>query len=519
MTEKNEFNERLKKVDDLRKQGIKPFAYNYNRKDEIKDIIYKYSKIKPDEKKPKAKVNIAGRIRSIRGHGKAVFADIEDFSGKIQFYVGFKEVGKKQFEIFKKFINIGDIIGLKGFIFKTRKGELSIWSKKFELLTKSLRGLPHEWFGLKEVETRYRQRYLDLIMNPDVREIFTKRSAIIYAMREFMREKGYVEVETPILQPLYGGALARPFVTHHHTLKRKMYLRISNEMYLKRLIAGGFEKVFEFSPDFRNEGIDTMHNPEFLLFEAMTAYSDYKDGMKLFEEIVEYAAKKVLGTTKLTYQGQKIDLKTPWKKLTVANAVKKYLKLNVKKLSVDELVKYAKKNNVKLLKKKPTKGELAAALFEEFVEPKLIQPTIIYNYPVEISPLAKKCRNNPDFTERFEVFICGSEYGNNYTEITDPVELRNNFKYQLKRGKAGDEEAHPMDEDFLRAMEYGMPPTCGLGIGMDRLFMLFTDSNSIRDVIFFPQLREKEKEKTEEIFGDQIKDTVIEKVSKKKGKK
>lgn len=501
MDDKNELNERLKIVDDLRKLGINPFAYTYERKDLIKHILEKYSGIKAGEKKEDINVKVAGRVRGIREHGKLIFADVEDFTGKIQLCLRFDHVGKQQFELFSKYFDIGDIIGAEGFIFKTQKGELSIWITKFQLLTKSLRGLPASWFGLKDVETRYRQRHLDLLMNPEVKEVFKKRSEIINAIREFMRSNGYTEVETPIMQPLYGGALAKPFTTHHNALDRKMYLRISNEMYLKRLIVGGFEKVFEFSPDFRNEGIDTSHNPEFLMMEAMTAYSDYKDGMKLFEQLVEHAAKKVLGTTVITHDSHKIDFKAPWQKLTVVEAIKNYLEMDALNMSIQELVKYAKKRGLELLKKEPTRGELIASIFEEFVEPKLIQPTIIYDYPVEISPLAKKCRDNPGFTERFEVYVCGKEIGNNYTEITDPVELRNNFKYQLKRGEAGDKEAHPMDEDFLNAIEHGMPPTCGIGLGIDRLVIFLAGVSSIREVILFPQLRElKEKE---EIFGDE----------------
>ncbi len=510
MEERDEFQDRLKIVEELRKLGVNPFVYNYERKDIIGDLVSKYSSLKSEEKKEDVKVKIAGRIRGVREHGKLIFADLEDFSGRIQLCLRFDSIGKEKFDFFKKYFDIGDVVGAEGFVFKTVKGELSVWVEKYELLTKSLRGLPSSWFGLKDVETRYRKRYLDLLMNPEVKEVFKKRTEIINGIREFMRSKGYVEVETPIMQPLYGGALAKPFITHHNALNRKMYLRISNEMYLKRLIAGGFEKVFEFSPDFRNESIDTSHNPEFLMMEAMTAYSDYKDGMKLFEQLIEAAAKKALGTTKVKRDEQEADFKTPWEKLTIVEAVKKHVGIDCMKMSIDELVEFAEKHKLELLEKKPTRGELIAAIFEELIEPKLIQPTIIYDFPIEVSPLAKKCRDNPGFTERFEVYVFGKEIGNNYTEITDPVELRNNFKYQLKRGEAGDEESHPMDEDFLTAMEHGMPPTCGIGIGIDRLVIFLTSAGSIRDVIFFPQLRKTDEEAAkEEVFGDETATTVF----------
>lgn len=499
--------ERRRKLEELKKMGIDPFGYRYERSHMIDEIIQKHSKIKAGKKLEKLKVKIAGRIRSMRIHGKASFADIEDFSGRIQTYFNFDTLGKEPYKILDK-LDVGDIIGVEGFIFKTHKGELSIWVEKLHVLCKALRPLPSEWFGLKDVETRYRQRYLDLIMNPEVRRTFVIRSKIIQAMREYFVKEGYVEVETPILQPIYGGAFARPFVTQHHALNMKMYLRISNEMYLKRLIAGGFEKVFEFSPDFRNEGIDTTHNPEFLQVEAMTAYTDYTDGMKLVENIIAYAAKKALGTTKITYQGNKIDLKPPWKRIRMVDAIEEHLGLDVMKSSREDLIKFIKRNNIEI-KNDAKKGELIAIIFEELVQPKIIQPTFIYEFPKETSALANDSKT-PGFTERFEIFICGREYGNNYTEINDPVELKKRFIEELKRGEAGDEEAHPMDEDFITAMEYGMPPTCGIGIGVDRLVMLLTNNTSIRDVILFPILRaKKESKKKPEMFGDIDSDRVL----------
>lgn len=517
-TLKKIMEQRKEKMEELRKMGVNPFAYKYERSHMVEDIIKKYSKIKAGERFEKEEARIAGRIRSMRVHGKSTFADIEDFSGRIQTYFTLDILGKESYKILDK-LDVADIIGVEGFVFKTHKGELSIWVKKLHVLSKSLRPLPSEWFGLKDVETRYRQRYLDLIMNPEVKKTFIIRSKIIQAVREYFVKEGYIEVETPVLQPIYGGAFARPFVTHHNALSMKMYLRISNEMYLKKLIAGGFEKVFEFSTDFRNEGIDTSHNPEFLLMEAMTAYEDYKDGMKRIEDIIEYVAKKVFGTTKFTYQGHKIDLKVPWKRLKYVDAIKEYLRIDVMKMGIEELVKFTKENKLEL-RDGMVKGEIIGVIFEELVEEKIIEPTMIYEFPKEISALAKKSRENPEFTERFEMFICGKEYGNNYSEINDPIQLKKNFIEELKRSEAGDEESHPMDEDFLRAMEHGMPPTCGIAIGIDRLVMLMTNSTSIRDVILFPVLKPEGRielgERKYGLFGDKFSDRVLNTKSKLK---
>lgn len=498
--------DRIRKLGELRKLGSDPFAHKkFDTSHRISDIVKRFSKIKPNEKSPKQKVSLAGRIRAIRRHGKGAFADIENSTGRIQLWITVDSVGNKSYTVFEK-TDIGDIVGVKGYIFKTVKGELSVWIESFALLSKALRPLPSEWYGLKDVETRYRQRYVDLVMNLEVRKTFAIRSKIIQVIREYFVKNGYLEVETPILQPIYGGAFARPFATHHNALDMKMYLRISNEMYLKRLIVGGLEKVFEFSADFRNEGIDTSHNPEFLLLEAMTSYTDYKDGMKLVENVISYAAKKALGTTKVDYQGMKIDFKTPWKRIKMVDAIKEHLKLNVIKSSAGELKSFLKKHNLEV-REEAKKGDLIDVIFEEFVESKLIQPTMVYDYPIEVSALAKKCDDNPQFTERFELFIAGRESGNNYTEINDPLELRRRFIEELKRGQAGDEESHPMDEDFLRAVEYGMPPTCGIGIGIDRIVMILTNSPSIRDVILFPALRKTK----EEIYGDVEKSRILKK--------
>ena len=502
--------EKIKKLEELRREGVEPFgAKKFVRSHKIKDIVDKFSSLNVDERRENEKVSVAGRIRSIRRHGGGGFADIEDVSGKIQLWISTGNIGEKSYSIFEK-TDAGDVVGVSGYVFKTKRGELSIWVQSFTLLSKALRPLPSSWHGLKDTETRYRQRYVDLIMNPGVKNTFFTRSRIIQGMREFLVGRGYLEVETPILQPIYGGAFARPFVTHHNSLDMKMYLRISNEMYLKRLIVGGLEKVFEFSPDFRNEGIDTSHNPEFTLLEAMTAYDDYKDGMDLVENLIAHALKKALGSAKVKYQGVEIDFKVPWKRIKMVDAIKEHLGIDVMKSSEQELRDYVKKRGIEV-KDRAKKGELMNLVFEEFVESKLIQTTIVYEYPVEISALAKKCDGNPAFTERFEMFIFGREAGNNYTEINDPLELRKRFEEELKRGKAGDDEAHPMDEDFLRAVEYGMPPTCGIGIGIDRLVMIATDSPSIRDVILFPALRITK----EELHGDEDKDRIL-KVNKGK---
>jgi len=497
--------ERRKKLEALKTMGVNPYANRFEQTHKMKEIVEKYSKIKAGNKLERTNVSVAGRVRSLRIHGGGGFADLEDASGKIQIWMSLETVGKKQYTVYEK-LDIGDIVGVKGFVFKTQRGELSIWVKELKLLTKSLRPLPSTWFGLKDVETRYRQRYLDLLMNPEVKKNFEIRSKVIQAIREYFVKKGYLEVETPILQPVYGGAFARPFVTHHNALDMEMYLRISNEMYLKRLVVGGLEKVFEFSPDFRNEGIDTSHNPEFLMMEAMTAFTDYRDGMKLIEDATVYAVKKALGTTKVNYQGNLIDFTPPWKRIKMVDAIKEHTKMDVIKTSESELKKFLKNHRIDV-KDESKKGELIDVIFEEFVKPKLIQPTIVYDYPIEVSALSKRCDDNPQFTERFEQFIAGKEVGNNYTEIQDPNELRKRFEEELKRGKAGDEEAHPTDEDFIRAMEYGMPPTCGIAIGIDRLIMFLTNSSSIRDVILFPALRRTK----EELYGDEPKYRVFKK--------
>lgn len=475
-----------KELEEIRKMGIDPYPYKFDRTHFIKEVIEKYSDVKAGEKKENVKVSIAGRIRSKRQHGKLSFAHIEDSTGRMQIYISIDNVDKKEYELFQK-LNIGDIIGVEGGIIKTIKGELSILVKKLTLLTKSMRTLPSEWYGLKDVEIRYRQRYVDLIMNPEVRNNFVLRTKIIDSIREFLNSKGFLEVETPVLQPIYGGAAAKPFVTFLNQLKTNVFLRTSDELYLKKLIIGGFDGVYEFAKDFRNESIDLKHNPEFTQIEIYKTYIDYNGVMDLFEELVKHVAKKVLGTTKIEYQGHKIDL-AKWERITMVDAIKKYLGEDVSKMDVKELRKTAEKYKAEI-SEEMTKGEIINALFETF-DKKIIQPTLVMDYPKETTPLCKLKRGNPEFVERFEPFVAGLELGNAYSELNDPILQRKFLEEQVKIRKRVDEPwTETLDEDFIRALEYGMPPLGGIGIGIDRLAMLFTNSASIRDVIFFPFMR------------------------------
>lgn len=478
--------QRLEKLNLLKQLGQSPYAYNYKKTHLIKDILEKFKNLKKEEKTNK-KVSITGRIVSLRIMGKASFGHTQDQSGRIQFYIR-EEDSSENYKVFKK-LDIGDIIGIEGTVFRTKRGEISVWTKKIRLLTKCLRPLPEKWHGLQDVEIRYRQRYLDLIVNPEVKEVFYKRSQIINSIREFLIKKGYIEVETPILQSIYGGTNARPFESKLNALNMKVYMRISNELYLKRLLVGGYEKIFEFSQDFRNEGIDKTHNPEFLLMETMWCYADYKDNMDLTEELIEYIAKKVLKTTKIEYQGKKIDLKRPWKRMRMTEAIKEYAKIDVERLKDNELKDILEKHKIECNKDDFSKGIAIELIFKNLVEHHLIQPTLIYDYPVETSPLAKKNREDLRFVERFEPFINGWEIGNSYSELNDPKELELNWKKQESKLQKGNIEAQRLDKDFIRALEYGMPPASGLGIGVDRLVMLLTNSESIRDVILFPFMK------------------------------
>jgi lysyl-tRNA synthetase, class II len=478
--------ERLKKLEELRKLGLDPFAITkYNKEISIKEIKDKFTeKLKAGEKLENEKFSTAGRILAIREHGKASFADLFD-GEKIQIWFD-ESTLKEKYQLFKKYIDIGDIIGVKGFPFKTMRGELTIWIEDFKILTKSLRPLPSKWYGLKDEDLRYRMRYLDLIVNPRVREILLTRAKIIKAMREFLESKGFVEIETPILQPIYGGAFAKPFVTHHNALDADLYLRISPELYLKRIIVGGIEKVYEIGKDFRNEGIDTKHNPEFTMMECYWAYADYNDIMKLTEEMIAYIAEKTIGKLEIEYADKKINLKPPWKRIRIFDALKEG-GIDVENLSREELIEMAKDKKLEI-SESFSKGDIVNLFFEELVQPKLIQPTFVYEYPIEISPLAKKKKDNQDIVERFEGFIACMEIANAFSELNDPIDQRERFLAQAKRRKTG-LEFHEMDEDFIRALEYGMPPTGGLGIGIDRLVMILTNVQSIREVIAFPTLR------------------------------
>ena len=443
-------------------------------------------------------VHIAGRIMSWRDMGKANFIDVRDGSDRIQVYVRMNEIGKEAFADFKKW-DIGDIVGVEGFVFRTRKGEISIHAKSIVLLSKSLLPLPEKWHGLKDQDIRYRQRYVDLIVNPDVKDTFLKRSQILREVRSYLDNLGYLEVDTPVLHTLEIGASARPFITHHNALDLDMYLRIETELYLKRLIVGGFEKVYEVGRIFRNEGMDTSHNPEFTSIEMYQAYTDYIGMMNLIEDMYRTIARKVCGSDVITYQGVEIDMGRPWERLTMVEAVKKYAGVDYNDWATDEQARaVAKEKGVEVDEgDAATKGHVLIAFFDAFVEEKLIQPTIIYDYPVENSPLAKRKPTDPAFTERFEYFIYAREMGNAFSELNDPIDQRERFERQVAAKRAQGNNNATVDEDFVTALEYGMPPTGGLGFGLDRLVMLLTDSASIRDVLLFPTMKPLDKDKTE----------------------
>ncbi len=486
--------QRLGKLKKLKEMNISPFAYAFRRTHLVKEIIENFSSLSENS----SEIALAGRIMSIRRMGRASFSHIMDKSGRLQIYIREDKAGREAYRLFK-LLDIGDIIGVSGTIFKTRTGEITLLVNKLTLLSKSLRPLPivkekieenekivYDAFADKEL--RYRQRYVDLVVNSDVRGVFTLRSKIVSVMRQYLEGKGYLEMETPILQPLYGGAFAKPFVTHHNALDIDFYLRIADELYLKRLIVGGFEGVYEISKDFRNEGMDRDHNPEFTMMELYVAYEDYEFMMNLVEDMLSTICVKLFGKTQIAYQGEEIDLKPPWKRISYFEAIKQYTGYDLYQKDISELKTVAKKLNVELIGE-VDKGKIIDEIFSEFVEPKLIQPTFIKDYPLELSPLAKKHRSNEKLVERFEGFVAGKELCNAFSELNDPIDQRERFEEQARLRAKGDEEAMIIDEDYIRAMEYGMPPTAGLGIGIDRLVMLLTDSPSIRDVILFPQMR------------------------------
>ncbi|MFO7154875.1 MAG: lysine--tRNA ligase [Caldicoprobacter oshimai] len=477
---------RREKLDKLRKEGRDPFAITRF------EVTHYSQQIKDNfDTMEGQEVTVAGRIMSKRVMGKASFAHIQDSAGQIQIFVRINDVGDEQYQDFKSF-DLGDIIGVTGEVFKTKTGEISVRAKNMVLLTKSLYPLPEKWHGLKDPDLRYRHRYVDLIVNPEVRRTFEIRSKVIRCIRNYLDTRGYLEVETPILHITAGGAAARPFITHHNTLDIDLYLRIATELHLKRLIVGGFDKVYELGRVFRNEGMSIKHNPEFTSIEIYRAYADYMDMMELTEDMIVTVAKEVLGTTKLTYQGQEIDLTPPWQRMTMIEAVKKYAGVDFSQINTDEEAREVAKQAGLELKKGNTWGHILNAFFEEKVEQHLVQPTFILDYPIEISPLAKKKKDDPRLTYRFELYIVAREIANAFSELNDPIDQRERFMEQARQRAAGDEEAHMMDEDFVHALEIGMPPTGGVGIGIDRLVMLFTDSYSIRDVILFPTMRPKE---------------------------
>ncbi|MCP8618200.1 lysine--tRNA ligase [Salirhabdus salicampi] len=482
---------RLEKLDTYKEKGINPFGDKFERthlSNELKEQYDQYSKEELEEKE--IRVTIAGRIMTKRGKGKAGFAHMQDLTGQIQLYVRKDKVGEDAYEIFNT-VDLGDIVGVSGTMFKTKVGELSVKADEFIILTKSLRPLPEKFHGLKDIEQRYRQRYLDLIMSPDSRDTFITRSKIIQSMRRYLDNQGFLEVETPMMHSIPGGASARPFITHHNALDIPLYMRIAIELHLKRLIVGGLEKVYEIGRVFRNEGVSTRHNPEFTMIELYEAYADFHDIMELTENVIAHVAKEVLGSTTVLYGEEEVNLEPKWRRLHMVDAVKEQTGVDFwERMSDDRARELAKEHGVEI-KETMTYGHILNEFFEQKVEDTLIQPTFVYGHPVEISPLAKKNEEDSRFTDRFELFIVGREHANAFSELNDPVDQKERFEAQLKEREEGNDEAHLMDEDFIESLEYGMPPTGGLGIGIDRLVMLLTNSPSIRDVLLFPQMKNK----------------------------
>ena len=475
---------RIEKLKELQAQGKDPYEVTkFDRKQTAGEIKSNYDAFEQKD------VSVAGRIIAKRIMGKASFCTILDSDEKIQSYVSVNDLGEDAYKAFKTF-DIGDFIGIKGFVFKTRTEEISVHAKEIVLLSKSLRPLPEKFHGLKDPDLRYRQRYVDLIMNPEVKRTFEIRTQIITEIRKILDEKGYLEVETPILNTISGGATARPFVTHHNTLDLDMYLRIATELNLKRLIVGGFDKVYEIGRIFRNEGMDIRHNPEFTSIELYEAYVDYEEMMNIAEELFTKIAMKLNGSYKITYQGTEIDLTPGWKRITMIDSIKEACGVDFNKIQTDEeAIKVAEEHHVEVPEGKETRGNIIALFFDEFVEKTIVQPTFIYEYPIEVSPLAKKCTHDSRLTQRFEIFINGREYGNAFSELNDPIDQYERFKKEVEAKANGDDEAGMMDEDFVNALEIGLPPTGGMGIGLDRLVMLLTNSASIRDVLFFPTMK------------------------------
>jgi len=488
--------ERIKKIDELRKAKINPYPYKYSRDHLASEIIKEHGNLKNEEKSKKT-VKIAGRVMVVRDIGKIIFSQIQDSSGRIQVVLQDGETPEKQMEFFKKYVDAGDFVGVEGSPTRTKRGELSVMAKKIEILSKALLPLPEKWHGLEDKEERYRKRYVDLMINPEVKKVFDKREKIIDAIREFLKSRDFNEVDTPYLQTVYGGAAARPFKTHLNALNIPLFLAISPELHLKRLIVGGYDKVFTIARNFRNEGIDRSHNPEFSMMEIYEAYADYNDMMKLTEELFEHVAKKVNGSTKVTISGKEIDFKAPWKRMTMLEAIKKYAGIDANKMSWEELAKFMKKNNIE--EEGTSWGLRVQAIFEHFCEKELIQPTFITDHPIETTPLCKTHRSGDErLIERFEPFCMGMELANAYSELNDPVVQRKMLEDQQGMLLSGNDEAHPYDEDFVNAIETGMPPTGGLGIGIDRMIILLTGQESIRDVLFFPLMKPEVSKDNEE---------------------
>ena len=483
---------RREKMKDLLDKGIDPFGSRYERNSNTKDIKEKYQeKTREELEEIKAIVKIAGRIMTKRRQGKIGFMHIQDRFGQIQIFLRFDTLGEEQYDLFKV-ADIGDIVGIEGEVMKTQTGELSVKAMVYTHLTKALRPLPEKFHGLQDKEEARRKRYVDLIMNEDARRIAFARPRIVRGIQKYLDNLGFVEVETPVLNPILGGAAARPFVTHHNALDMDFYLRIATELYLKRLIVGGMEAVYEIGRLFRNEGMDATHNPEFTTVEAYLAYGDLSDMMTLVEELISGLAKDLLNTTEITYCGKEISLKAPFKRVHMVDAIKEQTGINFFEINdLDEALKLAKEHNIDVPKHQRSLGHIINLFFEEYVEETLIQPTILYGHPIEISPLTKKNPDDPRFTDRFELFINGKEYANAYTELNDPIDQRERFVNQLKERELGNDEANDMDNDFVEALEYGMPPTGGIGIGVDRLVMLLTNTDTIRDVLLFPHMRNK----------------------------
>ena len=480
--------QRRRKAQELLEAGVELYPNDFRVEDHLADIVERYADWSEERLAQEKEVYIcAGRIVAMRSFGRASFMHIKDGTGKLQVYVKQDEIGEDEYRIFKK-VDIGDFVGVDGTVFRTRTGELTLLAQKLRILSKSLRPLPEKWHGLRDVETRYRQRYVDLVVNDNVREVFIKRSKIIQKIQEFMRGYGYVEVETPMMQPIPGGATARPFKTFHNALGIDLYLRIAPELYLKRLLVGGFERVFEINRNFRNEGISFQHNPEFTMLEFYQAYATFEDLMPFTEEMICSVAQEVNGSLQLTFQGKKIDLNPPWPRYRLKEALVTFGGIEPSELEDEERLQ-ARAQSLGIPTSGQEQGKTLTKLFDVLVEPKLEQPTFITHYPIDVSPLSRRNEDDPSVVDRFELFIAGYEIANGFSELNDPIDQKKRFVQQVEARKAGDEEAHFMDEDYVRALEYGMPPAAGEGVGIDRLVMLFTDLASIREVILFPHLR------------------------------